>query len=80
MVEFKTIEKGQIRPGDKCILGLDVGSTTTKAVLMRKADDATAGVGLSAYQRRSGRCLPDSVTGPFFDQVKSHDRSVTDFN
>ncbi len=40
MVEFKTIEKGKIRPGDTCILGLDVGSTTTKAVLLRKTDNA----------------------------------------
>jgi len=39
MVEFKTIEKGVPRPGDQCILGLDVGSTTTKAVLMRKTDN-----------------------------------------
>ena len=40
MVEFKTIEKGEIRPGDTCILGLDVGSTTTKAILLRKSDKA----------------------------------------
>ncbi len=40
MVEFKTMEKGEIQPGDTCILGLDVGSTTTKAVLLRKADNA----------------------------------------
>jgi predicted CoA-substrate-specific enzyme activase len=40
MVEFKTIEKGEVLSGDDCILGLDVGSTTTKAVLMRKADNA----------------------------------------
>lgn len=40
MVAFKTIEKGKIRPGDQCMLGLDVGSTTTKAILMRKADNA----------------------------------------
>jgi len=40
MVEFKTIEKGELHPGDQCILGLDVGSTTTKAVLMRQADNA----------------------------------------
>jgi len=40
MVEFKTIEKGEIRPGDTCILGLDVGSTTTKAILLRKSDNA----------------------------------------
>ncbi|MGD8447999.1 MAG: acyl-CoA dehydratase activase [Desulfobacterales bacterium] len=40
IVEFKTIEKGKFRPGDTCILGLDVGSTTTKAILLRKADNA----------------------------------------
>lgn len=40
MVEFKTIEHGELRSGDQCILGLDVGSTTTKAVLVRKADNA----------------------------------------
>jgi len=40
MVEFKTIEKGEVRPGDECILGLDVGSTTTKVVLIRKSDNA----------------------------------------
>jgi predicted CoA-substrate-specific enzyme activase len=40
MVEFKTIEQGEIHAGDECILGLDVGSTTTKAVLVRQADNA----------------------------------------
>jgi activator of 2-hydroxyglutaryl-CoA dehydratase len=30
-VEFKTIDSGTLQPGDVCILGLDVGSTTTKA-------------------------------------------------
>lgn len=40
MVEFKTIEKKEICKGDVCILGLDVGSTTTKAVLLRETDGA----------------------------------------
>jgi len=40
LVEFKTIETDDIRSGDVCILGLDVGSTTTKAVLLRKSDNA----------------------------------------
>ncbi len=40
MVTFKTMEKGEIRAGDTCILGLDVGSTTTKAVLVRTGDNA----------------------------------------
>ena len=51
MVEFKTIETGEIRPGDTCILGLDVGSTTTKAILLRKEDDALLA---SVYLRTSG--------------------------
>ena len=50
-VEFKTIEKGVISPGDICILGLDVGSTTTKAVLLRKSDDAILA---SVYLRTNG--------------------------
>ena len=50
-VEFKTIEKADVQPGDSCILGLDVGSTTTKAVLMRKSDDAMLA---SVYLRTNG--------------------------
>ncbi|NOZ75624.1 MAG: activase [FCB group bacterium] len=37
-VHFKTLERGTATPGDRCILGLDVGSTTTKAVLIRDRD------------------------------------------
>ncbi len=50
-VEFKTIETGRIQTADICILGLDVGSTTTKAVLMRKSDDAMLA---SVYLRTNG--------------------------
>ncbi|MBW2582240.1 MAG: activase [Deltaproteobacteria bacterium] len=39
-VEFKTLATGRIQRQDTCILGLDVGSTTTKAVLMRNTDNA----------------------------------------
>jgi len=39
-VEFKTIEMGEIQSGEVCILGLDVGSTTTKAILLKKTNDA----------------------------------------
>lgn len=39
-VEFKTMTRGKATAGDTCILGLDVGSTTTKAVLMRTRDNA----------------------------------------
>jgi predicted CoA-substrate-specific enzyme activase len=50
-VEFKTLESGVIQPSDVCILGLDVGSTTTKAVLMRKSDNAMLA---SVYLRTNG--------------------------
>jgi predicted CoA-substrate-specific enzyme activase len=50
-VEFKTIETGIVQLADNCILGLDVGSTTTKAVLMRTTDDAMLA---SVYLRTSG--------------------------
>lgn len=51
MVEFKTMETGEVRPGDVCILGLDVGSTTTKAILLRIEDDAMLA---SIYLRTNG--------------------------
>jgi predicted CoA-substrate-specific enzyme activase len=50
-VEFKTIARDGIRSGDVCILGLDVGSTTTKAVLLRRSDHALLA---SDYLRTSG--------------------------
>jgi predicted CoA-substrate-specific enzyme activase len=39
-VTFNIISKDAPRANDICILGLDVGSTTTKAVLLRNADNA----------------------------------------
>ncbi len=39
-VVFNTISKKSTEPGDICILGLDVGSTTTKAVLVRQSDNS----------------------------------------
>ena len=40
MVEFKELPFAKAENGDVCILGVDVGSTTTKAVLMRLKDNA----------------------------------------
>jgi predicted CoA-substrate-specific enzyme activase len=51
LVEFKTQIKGVPRDGDECVLGLDVGSTTTKAVLLRTLDD---NVVASVYLRTNG--------------------------
>lgn len=39
-VDFKEFSLSSARENDKCILGVDVGSTTTKAVLMRQCDCA----------------------------------------
>jgi activator of 2-hydroxyglutaryl-CoA dehydratase len=57
-VDFKTIERDLVKATDVCILGLDVGSTTTKVVLMRKADNASWG---SAFADQAGKlrgCMP----------------------
>jgi predicted CoA-substrate-specific enzyme activase len=37
-VTFASLERGRVREGDRCFLGLDVGSTTTKAVIVRESD------------------------------------------
>jgi len=50
-VEFKPSRRGEARAGDTLILGLDVGSTTTKAVLLRAGDDAVVA---SVYLRTDG--------------------------
>ena len=51
LVEFKRANHKKPLNGDECILGLDVGSTTTKAVLMRKNDNAILA---SVYLRTNG--------------------------
>ena len=50
-VEFKAIDRGTLQPEDICLLGLDVGSTTTKAVLLRHSDRALLA---SVYLRTNG--------------------------
>jgi predicted CoA-substrate-specific enzyme activase len=50
-VKFKTIGRGVLQPGDVCLLGLDVGSTTTKSVLLRRSDRALLA---SVYLRTNG--------------------------
>jgi predicted CoA-substrate-specific enzyme activase len=71
MVEFKTIEKDVIHAGDTCILGLDVGSTTTKAILLRKSDNALLA---SVYLRTSGDPVGASrrCYRAILDQVKKN--------
>ncbi|MBP2651959.1 MAG: CoA-substrate-specific enzyme activase [Firmicutes bacterium] len=50
-VAFKTVPTAEARKGDRAIVGLDVGSTTTKAVVMRTNDNAILG---SVYLRTNG--------------------------
>lgn len=38
LVDFKKFERGDANDGDECIIGLDVGSTTTKGVVIRCSD------------------------------------------
>jgi len=51
LVTFQDVGYQQARDGDETVLGLDVGSTTTKAVLMRTADRAMLA---SIYLRTNG--------------------------
>ncbi|MFX4262712.1 acyl-CoA dehydratase activase [Pelotomaculum propionicicum] len=50
-VTFKRAIRRKAQKGDVCILGLDVGSTTTKAVVMRTSDNAILA---SCYLRTNG--------------------------
>jgi predicted CoA-substrate-specific enzyme activase len=51
LVTFKSLEYRQAAAGDRCIVGMDVGSTTTKAVVMRMKDHALLA---SVYLRTNG--------------------------
>ena len=50
-VTFKSMRRASAKDGDLCLLGLDVGSTTTKAVLLRQTDNALLA---SVYLRTNG--------------------------
>jgi len=52
MVSFKTVPIKQAQAQDECVLGIDVGSTTTKAVVLRLKDDAIIA---SVYLRTNGQ-------------------------
>ena len=51
LVTFRENERGVLKAHDKCVIGLDVGSTTTKAVLLRLSDDKILS---SIYLRTNG--------------------------
>ncbi|WP_341877009.1 acyl-CoA dehydratase activase [Defluviitalea saccharophila] len=50
-VIFKNMPVEEAKPNDRCIVGLDVGSTTTKAIIMREEDNAILA---SCYLRTNG--------------------------
>ena len=83
MVDFKTMQKGEAREGDCCILGLDVGSTTTKAIILRTSDNKILS---SVYLRTSGdpvqasmECYEDlyNQLGTLEDRIKIVGLGVT---
>jgi predicted CoA-substrate-specific enzyme activase len=82
-VEFKPSQRGTARAGDRLILGLDVGSTTTKAVLVREGDDVIVA---SVYLRTNGDPVQASrecygtlreLLGPLADDVRITGLGVT---
>ncbi|MCM8813158.1 MAG: acyl-CoA dehydratase activase [Candidatus Omnitrophica bacterium] len=52
LVEFKELPLTPLKPYDECVIGLDVGSTTTKAVAIRLSDGAICA---SIYLRTLGQ-------------------------
>lgn len=69
LVHFKEMKRSSAKNKDECILGLDVGSTTTKAILMRIRDNALLA---SEYLRTNGDPVKASV-----DCYKSLKNQVT---
>jgi predicted CoA-substrate-specific enzyme activase len=57
MVDFKEMPFEKAADGDECIVGLDVGSTTTKAVLFRTRDETILS---SVYLRTNGNPIKAS--------------------
>jgi len=70
-VTFKSMGMDRIVPGDTCILGLDVGSTTTKAVLLRDSDQALLA---SIYLRTNGDPVGASrrCYARILEQIRQH--------
>ncbi|NQT10399.1 MAG: activase, partial [Desulfobacteraceae bacterium] len=80
MVKFKSVAMEDVRQGDECILGLDVGSTTTKAILLRIEDDAILA---SIYLRTDGdpvgasrKCYA-SILSQISEKVNPDEISIT---
>lgn len=66
-VIFKELVRDVAKKGDECILGLDVGSTTTKAVIIRSSDSALLA---SVYLRTNGNPVQAAVN--CYKELKQH--------
>ncbi|XPS82012.1 putative CoA enzyme activase [Desulfosarcina variabilis str. Montpellier] len=75
-VTFKTMAQDTAGDGDVCLLGLDVGSTTTKAVLLRQENHALLA---SVYLRTNGDPVAASrkCYNALLDQIKETARPQT---
>ena len=75
-VTFKSMGRDTAKDGDVCLLGLDVGSTTTKAVLIRQADNALLA---SVYLRTNGDPVAASrqCYGAILDQIRESSDPAT---
>ena len=74
LVEFKESCRDVVQNGDECILGLDVGSTTTKSVLVRRSD---LQILASIYLRTNGDPVNASIE--CYKSIKSQvgDKKIT---
>jgi len=72
MVEFKSMNKREAEEGEDCIIGLDVGSTTTKAVLIGEKDNGLLG---SVYLRTNGN--PVEASRNCYRRIKENIRGKT---
>lgn len=79
-VTFKQTVRQEAKKGDVCILGLDVGSTTTKAVVIRSSDNAILA---GCYLRTNGdpvrasRCCYREINSQLKEEVRITGLGVT---
>lgn len=75
LVQFKKPQKVELHRAQQCVVGLDVGSTTTKAVLLRCSDSAILG---SVYLRTNGNPVKASQEcyKALADQISAQDTVV----
>lgn len=72
-VVFKEIKRDTPKSGDECIIGLDVGSTTTKAVIIRTEDKSILA---SVYLRTNGNPVQAAIN--CYKELKA--QILTDIN